>query len=364
MKPRHPITHKLPGGVLTRPTALICSLGLIACGPPAPTNTPPPTGSTNTETESAAPCDQAEPDCAPSSAPTSTVRPGSLEEFWVALDDAVVLAPKIDESWLSEDKRRALALLSQQREDPSIELDVPEDTPLTPSDVTLPADLLAWKGKTLAVWSKDDIRADPAKAENRTAARTPGPPCLATITDVHITNVADPSFETVRSVWSDSLNGVVVVGRLSAPCPGALFATTSPALALQAPKTPSAELARLAASAFLADPERQGCPEQALSTSLFESAQGQLLLVVSGYDPDKDSGFTVFFEKASQGNELRFLTSTNQDLTPQVAVDIDGDGRLEIVLGPDGLENARHLFFSATGSIVQALSSPMFQCSG
>jgi hypothetical protein len=283
--------------------------------------------------------------------------------LWVALDDAVVLASRIEENWLTHERRSGLTLLRRQREDPSLELAVPEDAPLTQGDVHLPQELRQSQGDVVFVWSQEVIDSHRSGLAGA-SARTFEAPCRATVTQVGIRNVADASFESVRSVWADSLAGVVVLGHLSAPCPGALFATTTRDLVLYRPEAPEARLLRSATSAFLSDPERRRCAESTLQTSLFTSRSGQVLLVVTGFDADKEAGYTVFFEAAPTTGALRLLAATRQDLTVQVAIDSDDDGRLELVLGPDGPDHVRHLFFSASGSLLQAFSSPSFVCPG
>lgn len=81
MKLRHLIPLKFSAEVLTFPVAVVGSLALVACGPPAPTKTPHPTGSSDTETEPVAPCEEAEADCAQSSARTRVTESGSVEAF-------------------------------------------------------------------------------------------------------------------------------------------------------------------------------------------------------------------------------------------------------------------------------------------
>jgi hypothetical protein len=291
----------------------------------------------------------------------------------------VVLRSAIDKRWLTP-KRRALAEAMRRQAEGAVEDSdlYLEDDFLKLSDVSLPPEVMAMRGRTLQVVQ--------APSEG---ASTPTPPCEARIAGIEIHNSATESFESTRGARGlDHLYGTFVLGRFERPCPNALWASEQEPPTQHLPYKPDAALAAQVTQAVLRHPAYKKLqaafassggktvwdakPEGKRSQQAFDAPAGEQLVVFSAYRGGGSDDFTGSLDvlcsvDANGVVRVRGILGHDDDgVLPRVAVDLDSDGRLEILSGPTGADNAIEVlsFTESTAVRTPVYFAPNFVCPG
>ena len=293
---------------------------------------------------------------------TSTIRGGGgthpgLPGLFVATRDGVILRRIDHERWARGEPRRGSGIAADRA------LDL----------AALPAELAAARGRTFYV----------ARAA-APAATEPPPACEARVAELVLRTSLTP-YESTLSAWNGtgdvpkppdaqiarevwelgaSVPARLVFGKFAEPCAGALFATDRPLPPRVTPTLASGALAQAATRAFQSSPAYRKAQASFLAETpnasgrwdegsfghrrvhRFGAPPGRAFVLVSAYREGSCAEFTgsssALFELGADGAELTPLgvveDGGRHPLTPRTAFDLDGDGALELLTGPDGLD--------------------------
>lgn len=232
--------------------------------------------------------------------------------------------------------------------------------------------LRGWHGRTLRLFSDGGPPCESKVVEFRFRASTI--PRGSTLMRWNGEDGPRPSKAEIASEIWDMVHTEErwLVGRLEPACPGAVWASDRAQPEVIAPSSVEGDVEAAALGAFRALPEyderqRRFVRDSKNPTGRWEDANGRLR--VRGFGPRKglevvvvsitaasdefSSALSARFDLDVTGPAARVLRSqvldTNHALSPRSAFDLDGDGSLELLTGPDGYDNELVLWSSRAG---------------
>ncbi len=273
----------------------------------------------------------------------------ALPGFFAVASRGVVLRSRVEDSWLVPERLRSSQLVRsppRDDDDGGESAELPEEGPLGASEVVLPPEVRAMKGKRVFVTVSPERAGEPLP-----------PVCESRIIDIQLASSATPAFESVRSARRlDHVYGTYVLGELDPPCPRGLWAAEAPPEPQYLPQSLAGVALVEARRAFRASSEYRALQasftakgglgawhEREPAAVSFGPRDGKHWVHVSAYrygngEIDGNS-LSLLFEHNLGAPHLRPLGVVDRDgymLTPRLAFDFDADQQLELLTAPSG----------------------------
>ncbi|HSC86245.1 MAG TPA: hypothetical protein VLC09_03205 [Polyangiaceae bacterium] len=287
----------------------------------------------------------------------------TLPGFFFARRDAVVLRSSVEAQWLTPARQAVARAFRAAVENPE-GAEWPDESFLTWSELQVPAEVLAARGKKLYV----------TRAPSPGAKSLP-PPCEVTVSRLDVANTGTAAFESTRGAQGlDHVYGSVLLGYFDHPCEGALWASETPPGAQFLPTPPAREQLASAVRDLRAHPEartRALAADTTIDAALFGDPAGtRLLFVELSRDPWYESFASVsaLFELTRDAAQPHLLgvVATDTSLAPLLAFDSNADGGIELLAKEADDDSSWHVLriHGGKAQAVRVYTSPNFVCPG